>query len=122
MNIREQVDAALIDDPFTDHALALRFSERHADNLRYVAPQGQWYLYNGGRWCTEDTPRAFDLARESCQRDAKEFGNGKPPKGALSAKTVAAVEKLAKADRRHATSLEQWDANDWLLTAGEEAT
>jgi putative DNA primase/helicase len=32
-----------------------------------------------------------------------------------SAKTVAAVERLAKADRATAASIEQWDTDDWLL-------
>ena len=32
-----------------------------------------------------------------------------------SAKTVAAVERLAKADRRHAATVDQWDADPWLL-------
>lgn len=32
-----------------------------------------------------------------------------------SAKTVAAVVRLAKADRRHAATVDQWDADPWLL-------
>ena len=32
-----------------------------------------------------------------------------------SAKTVAAVERLAKADRRIAATVDQWDADPWLL-------
>ena len=32
-----------------------------------------------------------------------------------SAKTVAAVERLAKSDRRLAATIEQWDADPWLL-------
>ena len=32
-----------------------------------------------------------------------------------NARTVAAVERLAKADRRLAATADQWDANPWLL-------
>jgi P4 family phage/plasmid primase-like protien len=32
-----------------------------------------------------------------------------------SAKTVAAIEKLIRSDRRHALTADQWDANPWLL-------
>ena len=32
-----------------------------------------------------------------------------------SAKTVAAVERLAKADRRLAATVDQWDADPWAL-------
>jgi putative DNA primase/helicase len=102
-------------DPFTEDALALRFSQRHANDLRYIAISGQWLMWDGVRWRPEPTLLAFDLARRSCRLDAQEYGNGKPPSGASSARTVAAVERLAKADRRHATALEQWDADDWLL-------
>src|SRR5262249_55503642 len=34
-----------------------------------------------------------------------------------SAKTVAAVERLARADRRLAATADQWDADPWLLNA-----
>ena len=32
-----------------------------------------------------------------------------------SAQKVAAVEKLARADREHAATVEQWDRDLWLL-------
>jgi len=105
-------------DPFTEDALALRFSERHVDDLRYIATKAQWLKWDGERWRPEETLLAFDLARKSCRADAQEYGNGKPPSNVSSAKTIAAVERLAKADRRQAATLEQWDADDWLLNAG----
>ena len=103
-------------DPFTEDALALRFSERHADNLRYIATKGCWQKWDGGRWYEEATHLAFDLARQSCRDDAQSFGNGKPPMTVLAAKTIAAVERMAKADRRHATTIEEWDADDLRST------
>jgi hypothetical protein len=86
----------------TEDALALRFSERHADDLRYVALKAQWLKWVGDRWRPETTLLAFDLVRKSCREDARQYGNGKPLPGISSAKTVAAVERLAKADRRQA--------------------
>jgi len=101
-------------DPFTEDALALRFSQKHKDDLRYIALKGQWLKWDGDRWLPEATLLAFDLARDSCREDAAHYGNGKPPPGISSAKTVAAVERLAKADRRQAATLQQWDADDWV--------
>src|SRR5213075_3444488 len=49
--------------------------------------------------------------------DARAYGNGKPPNQVYSAKTIAAVERMAKADRRQATTIEQWDANDQNFNA-----
>ncbi|MFL6797475.1 MAG: phage/plasmid primase, P4 family [Xanthobacteraceae bacterium] len=113
------VDAA-IDNPFTEDALALRFSERHAHNLRYVAARGQWYQWDGTRWCPETTLLVFDLARASCRADATDYGNGNPPDKLYSAKTVGAVHSFARADRRQAATLEQFDANNWVLTTERE--
>jgi putative DNA primase/helicase len=102
----------------TEDALALRFSERYADDLRYIATKGTWLKWDGVRWYAEATHLAFDLARQSCRIDAQQFGNGKPPNSVYSAKTVAAVERMAKADRRQATTIEQWDANDLAFNTG----
>jgi len=66
-------------DPFTEDALARRFSEKHKDDLRYIALKGQWLKWDGNRWLPEATLLAFDLARDSCREDAAHYGNGKPP-------------------------------------------
>ena len=55
----------------TEDALALRFSERHADDLRYIATKGAWLKWDGARWYPEATHMAFDLARQSCRADAQ---------------------------------------------------
>jgi putative DNA primase/helicase len=109
------VDAAL-NNPFTEDALALRFSERHAHDLRYVAVRHQWYKWDGVSWAPERTGLAFDLIRASCRHDSRDYGNGKPPSKLYTARTVAAVERLASVDRRQAATLEQFDTNNWLIT------
>ena len=103
----------------TEDALALRFSERHANDLRYIATKGTWLKWDGLRWYAEATCLAFDLARQSCRADARKFGNGKPPNHVYCAKTIAAVERMAKADRRQATTIEEWDANDLAFNTRE---
>lgn len=87
-----------------EDAIALRFAEHHADDLRYVAAWGRWLEWNGKHWDFDDTLRAFDLARLAC-REARKH----------DAKTVAAVERLAKSDRRLASVIDQWDADPWAL-------
>jgi putative DNA primase/helicase len=108
------------DDPLTEDALALRFSAQYADKLRYIATKGQWQAWDGARWYGEQTYLAFDLTRDCCREAAREYSNGKVSGAALAAKTVAAVERMAKADRRHATTIDQWDANDWALNMVKE--
>jgi putative DNA primase/helicase len=111
----EPVTEADLAPEFSDDALALEFTARHAHELRYVAKWGTWLHWDGTRWKFEDTLKAFDLARAV----AREFANAcsKPdskPKIASAAK-AAAIEKLARADRRHAATVDQWDPDPWLL-------
>ena len=106
---------AAISPQYSDDALALEFSTRHAGNLRHVAKWGSWLFWTGAVWNIENTYLAFDLARAV----AREFANRCPdeddqPKIA-SARTVAAIEKLARADRRQAVTHDIWDNDPWLL-------
>jgi putative DNA primase/helicase len=100
---------------FTDEALALRFAERHAKDLRFVAAMGKWLLWDGSRWAFDDTLFAFDRARRICREASGECNKPRISSVLASAKTVAAVERLAKADRRLAATADQWDADPWLL-------
>jgi hypothetical protein len=120
-SIIKLVDGALGLDPLTEDALALRFSEQHEHDLRYIATKGCWLKWDDARWYEENTHLAFDLARRSCREAAQEFGNGKPPAHVFSAKTIAAVERMAKADRRQETTIEQWDVDDFAFNT-EEST
>jgi putative DNA primase/helicase len=100
---------------FSDEALALRFASRHANNTRYVAALGKWFIWDTERWLTDDTLYAFNLARRICRQAAIECPAEKTKVAIASAKTVAAVERLARADRRLAATVNQWDAHAELL-------
>ena len=100
------------ESPLSEDELALRFSEQHQDDLRYVAARSSWFKWDGARWRREETRLAFDLVRKSCREAAKEFGNGNPPKKTLTAATFAAVERIASADRRQAATHDEWDVDD----------
>lgn len=100
---------------YSDEALALRFAEKHADDLRYVAAWGKWLSWTGTHWQFDDTLRAFDLARAICRDAAAACNKSKIAATLASAKTVAAVERLAKSDRRIAATIDQWDSDPWLL-------
>lgn len=99
----------------SDEALALRFADRHADDLRYVAAWGRWLKWDGSCWRFDETLHAFDLSRRVCREAANEANKASVQTALASAKTVAAVERLAKADRRLAATIDQWDADPWLL-------
>jgi hypothetical protein len=83
-----------------EDSIALAFAEQHSGDYRYVAASGQWMRWGGSCWRPEQTLAAFDSARTLCRLA-----------GDAQAKTVAAVERLAKTDRRIAATAEQFDAS-----------
>lgn len=99
---------------YADDALALRFTALHGEDLRYTALWGRWSRWDGTRWSPDETLRVFDLARAVCRAAAS---SAKPAIASriASAPTVAAVERLARADRQHASTVDQWDSDLWLL-------
>jgi putative DNA primase/helicase len=115
----EQPSVAGVEDArppaFSDEALALRFAERYQSKLRYVAGWGKWLVWDGSRWRPDDTLFAFNLARVVCREASNHCNQKRVASIIASARTVAAVEKLAKSDRRLAATVDQWDANPWFL-------
>jgi putative DNA primase/helicase len=101
--------------PFSDEALALRFAAQNAGTLRYVAAWSRWLIWTDTHWQLDETLKAFDLSRDVCRAAAGECNKQKLSSAIASAKTVAAVERLAKADRRIAATVDQWDADPWQL-------
>ncbi len=100
---------------FSDNDLALQFSDLHADELRYVDDWGCWMRWLEELWGKDRVLHTFDLARELC-RGAAAHAKSLPTKRRInSAATVAAIERLARCDKRHAATAEQWDADPWLL-------
>jgi len=100
---------------FSDEALALHFAETYANDLRYVATWARWLHFDGIRWHLDDTLLAFNRARKICREAAAGCDRPDAAKALASARTVNAVVSLARADRRLAATIEQWDADPWLL-------
>ena len=105
----------------SDDALAQKFAEKHGKDLRYIADWSHWYAWNGARWERESTLDAFDRARAICRVAASETDKekAKTKNDLTSAKTVAATERLAKADRRIAATIEQWDTDPGVFNKEE---
>lgn len=99
---------------FADDALALNFSSTYGESFRYVDAWSRWFMWNGQVWRHDDTLRVYDLCRRTCRA----YAVNSPPnvqKAITSGKTIASVEKLARSDRQHAATVNQWDSDPWLL-------
>jgi len=92
--------------------LAFGFVGLNTD-LRYVAAWGKWLAYDAGRWAEDQVLDVFSRVRDHLRSQAE--GNQKHRGQLLKANTVAAVERLARSDRRIAATVDQWDAHDHLL-------
>ena len=116
---RRDSDTAEYAPQYSEEWLALSFTEKHHHHLQYIAEQDAWMFWNGVYWEREKTLRVYDMIRAECRAAcsaAKADGSEDRIVFDLSkAKTRAAVETLTRSDRRLASKLEDWDADDWLL-------
>jgi len=99
----------------TEDALALTFTRRYQHDWRYVAAWGKWLMWDGQRWRSEDTLAASDLVRHVCRHASLKADNPKLAVKLAGASTIGGVERLARADRRHAGNTDEWDADAWLI-------
>ena len=108
-------DAALPMD-ITEDGLAIEYTQRHADSLRFCGTLGGWQVYDGTRWQRDETrwpySHARALVRDVAQRTAL---SAKQYTKLRSGTTVNAIVSLASSDRVHAITQEQFDADPWLL-------
>ena len=51
----DDLDEEAIPPAFSDDALALRFAEQHASDLRFVAAWGKWLHWIGTHWAMDET-------------------------------------------------------------------
>ncbi len=96
-------------------SLADLFCLAHGKNLRYVFKWGQWLQWDNVRWKEETTLLAYDYAREICREAANACNKASQKKAIASAKTVAAVERIARADRVISAEIERFDMQRYKL-------
>lgn len=100
----------------SEEYIALVFAHEHTNELRYVAKWGQWFIWDGTCWRMDEKRKVFSMARNLCRLVGNAFaGSDKEKRGIASAKTRAAVISLAGEAEQLVASIEQWDADPWLL-------
>ncbi len=100
----------------TEDGIALAFTKRHQDDLRYDHDRGAWYQWTGKTWREDETKLAFSWSRRICRQLAKDAGvEGKMLATLAKASTAAAVERFAQADPVLAVTSKIWDRDLFLL-------
>lgn len=102
------------EDPVTEDAAALAFTERYRDALRFDHDIGKWLVWTGTHWQRECTGLAFSWAREL----ARDLARAQPNKVRLissKANFAGNVEGFARTDRTFAVTSDVWDLNRYLL-------
>jgi putative DNA primase/helicase len=119
--IEPNVDTAVADDadlqpaPFSDSLLASVFAERHVHEFRYVELFGRWLFWDGCRWQRDETGLVWSKVRRICDEASACHPKPQTAKALASERTISAVERVVRRDRRLVASVGQWDANPWLL-------
>ncbi len=98
----------------TEDGLASLFTIRYGERLLFCGGLGGWHEYDGTRWHRDTTLLAFDNARAIAREVAQKL-SAKQCAIIKAARTISAIERLARADRVHARDAEEFDADPWLL-------
>ena len=115
LNIRREEEPPDTAPAFSEEALALLFAQRHAAERRYVSAWNKWFSFDGKQWTVDETRETWSLARKLCREASSGVNKLREAKSIANAKTRAAVVSLAGEDRRLAATVDQWDADPWLL-------
>jgi len=99
----------------TDDALALTFTARYSEDWRYCAAWGKWLVWDGRRWQADETLLVHHLIRAICREAALKADSHRLAAKLAASGTVGGVERLARSDRRHASTSDEWDADLFSL-------
>lgn len=98
----------------TDDALAVAFVNGDGQDFRYVSELGRWHVWSGAHFAPDVTGQIIDRIRAYVRCLAVGVKR-KEAEYLEAAKTIAAIERLARTDRRVAVSIAEMDADPWLL-------
>lgn len=121
---RTDAESYLVLPEHADEALACQFVLRSAESRRFVNEWGRWMLFIGTHWIPDRTLEVYDAVRTLCAETARmvavdpaatQAARERGAAAIASAQKVAAVERLARADRLLALDVDAWDADPWIL-------
>ena len=92
----------------SEHSVALDFTERYRDTMRYSPDVASWYEWDETRWRPDRLARAFHYARELA-------GESSESTTARKASFARGVEAFCRADPAHSVEASYWDSDGMFL-------
>ncbi len=81
-----------------------------------MAVWGKWLRWDGALWVRDVKLSTFSLVRQHCRAESGACDDEDEASRLAGASTVLhTLRRLARYDPRHSATIEQWDANPWLL-------
>jgi P4 family phage/plasmid primase-like protien len=102
--------------PFSDDALATQFAEAQKDVLRYTHQWGQWLVWDNQRWREDSVQQVARLVQEFCHKAAAQSGKLSDANRMRGGRTREIVQREAGVKPSLAATVEQWDADPWLMS------
>ncbi len=99
----------------TEDGLATAFTRRYGDDWRYCSLWGKWLVWTGVRWNSDQLLYVTHLSRGICRAASFKAETPRQKTKLASSATIAAVEKIARSDPKHAATADEWDADVWAL-------
>ena len=99
----------------TEDGLASAFTRRYGQDWRYCAQWSKWFVWTGQRWNEDQVLFVHHLARGVCRAASMKADSPRLKAKLASASTIAAVERITRAEPNHAALVDEWDADIWLF-------
>ncbi len=96
----------------SEDAIALAFTSRFKDTLRFDHTANIWFEYDGSRWRADKRQRAFSYARDIGRLLSR---GDKGERGLCRAAVASGAERFARADEAHAVDASVWDLDPLLI-------
>ena len=94
--------------PISEHVVALGFTDKYRETMRYSPALGCWFEWDKTRWKPDKLQRAYHYVRTLAGEAGKE-------KSTRKAAFARGVESFCRADPAHAVGAGYWDVDPWHL-------
>jgi putative DNA primase/helicase len=102
-------------DYTTEDGLAMAFTRQFGEDWRYCSSWGKWLVWNGVRWNIDKSLYVHHLSRTVCRAASYKADTPRLKARLASSGTMSAIERIVRTEPRHSATVEEWDADPWLL-------